>query len=206
MREGLLTHGTDAFRDEMIRAIKDLYSPPDVFEAAKARLESYWTLLDQGGQPSEEDAEATRELTERLIRVWPRLSNMAADNKRFGDEAGRIAASMFVVGWEGLETAYARSDGVVPLGRIDDVELELGMLEQKAKADKVEGVEDPGTAFLQLTAASFRRLTLTETERKNSPSPPPSTPALNGSSRKRSSKTRAARSKGSASSDTATAS
>ncbi|MEA3044577.1 MAG: hypothetical protein QOH47_2415 [Sphingomonadales bacterium] len=199
MAEGLQFYSTEAFRAEMLKGLAALWSVDD-YPANAARLVSYWTLCDQKGEPDVVEAEFVAELTRRLMRAWPPLSAMAADNQRFSDESGRIAASMFVVGWTGLETAYLRESGSVPLLRIDDVETELAGMEKKAGEAKVEGVGKPGTAFAEVASAAYLRLLLTETERKNSVSPPPSTPALNGSTLTPSKPTAAAKSKTSASS------
>lgn len=199
MAEGLQFHGADAFRAQMLVALKELWSPED-FEPHASRLRSYWALCDQNAQVDEAEAAAIRELTERLMRIWPALSRMAADNKRFSDESGRIAASMFIVGWTGLEVSYSRDAGTVPLAKIDKVEIELAAMETKAKADKVEGAADPGTAFVQLATAAYLRLVLTRDEEKNSSSPPPSKPDPLGSTKRPSKRTGAVRSKASASS------
>jgi hypothetical protein len=199
MAEGLQTHDTDAFRAEMLKALEALYSP-DQFAEAKARLVSFWALCDQNGKPEPDEAAAISDLTGRLIKAWRPLSAMAADNKRFQDECGRIAVSMFCIGWTGIETPYSREQGFVPLGKIDAVELDLAGLEKKARENKVEGVGSDGTAFMQLATAAYLRLALTWDEEKNSSSPPPSRPVLNGSTKRPSKRMGAARSKASASS------
>jgi len=200
MAEGLQYHNSEAFRAEMLKGLGQLWSPED-FEANKARLESYWALLDQGGVPDQSDAEAVGELNARLLRAWRPLTAMAADNKRFSDESGRIAASMFVVGWTGLDVAYAREDGAVPLARIDEVEERLAAMEVEAAANKVEGIGKPGTAWMELSTAAYMKLILTRDEEKNLSSPPPSKPGLNGSTKRPSKRTGAAKSKVSASSE-----
>jgi hypothetical protein len=204
MAEGLQFHGTEAFRDEMLKALRALWSSDD-FEPNASRLRNFWALCDQNAQSDEDEAAAIRELTERLMRAWPPLSKMAADNKRFSDESGRIAVSMFAVGWTGLEVAYSRDAGSVPLVKIDEVEIELTAMEVKAKADKVEGLAEPGTAFIQLATAAYLRLVLTRDEEKNSSSPPSSKPDPNGSTKRPSKPTGAATSKASASSKSAPA-
>ena len=204
MAEGLETHGADQFRAEMLKALQALWSPAD-FEPNAARLRSYWELLDQGGNPDPAESEHVSELTGRLIRAHRPLSKMAADNKRFADESGRIAISKFTVGWEGLDVSYTRESGAVPLERIDEVELALAGIEKKAKENRVEGVGEVGTAFMQLCTAAYLRLMLTKDQEKNSPSPPLSAAAPNGSTKRRSKPTGAARSKAPASSGSATA-
>ena len=123
---------------------------------------------------------------------------------RFVDESMKIAASMFIAGWSNVDLSYSRDAGRVPLQRLDELETWLEKVETAAKKDKVEGVADPGTAFVQLCNAAYSRLHLTEDEEKNSSSPPPSPPDQGGSTKKPSRKTGAAGSKASASSKSAT--
>ena len=55
--EGLEYHGSEAFRDEALRALRALWSDGD-YEANAARLRAYWTLIDQGGEPEPADVSA----------------------------------------------------------------------------------------------------------------------------------------------------
>lgn len=210
--EGLEYHSMDAIRGEVLVALKALYTP-DLFEASAARLRSFWALLDQnakaanGGkvEPDPAEEEAVNDLVERLTREWRPLARMGADNMRFVEESLRIAVSMFLVGWSGLDLAYRREDGRVPLGLIDELEEKLQAIERQAKADQVEGVGRPGMAFIELCNAAQKRLRLTEDEEKKSSSPPSSPPGRSGSKRKSSRKTAAASSRASASSGSETA-
>lgn len=205
LRRRALTFFTpEDIRAETLNALRQLWSE-DAYEANRARLESHWAMLDQGGTPSEDELAAVEELNSRLVRAWPKLAEMIADTMRFNDECGRIAASMFIVGWRGLSVPFSRESGVVPLGRIDEVESALHKLEKEAAENKVEGVLKPGMAFIQLTAAAYGKLALTRSEEKNSSSPPPSTPDPSGSTQPMSKPTGGRKSKASASSESATA-
>lgn len=197
--EGLEFHSKDAFRAETLKALQELWSPAD-FEAHSARLRAHWALLDQKGEPDEKEEAAINDLMGRLVREWRPLAVMAADNMRFGEESLGIAASMFVVGWRNVDVPYRRDAGRVPLELLDQVETWLTTTEKKAAEDKIDGVLEPGMAFLQLCNAAYGRLHLTGQEEKNSSSPPHSPPSRNGSTRRRSTRTAGARSKASASS------
>lgn len=198
VRAGLQPHTDATLRAEVLRGLKALWSP-DVFSSEAARLQSFWALLDQGGDVDQLEAAAVAELSARVYRTWTPYAEMLADNIKFSRESLRIAASMFLAGWRGMKTAYTRENGMVPRNRVYDLERELFDMEEEAAKNNVEGVGEPGTAYKQLALAAYLRLTLTETERKNLPSPPPSSAALNGSTRKSSKRTRARSSKVSAS-------
>jgi hypothetical protein len=191
--EGLKYHQVDDFREETLKALKQLWSAED-YEENAARLQAYWNLVDQNGTPDDAEKTAVDELTERLADVWRPLAKMAADNMEFVEEAQKIALAMFLVGWSGVDLGYSREAGRVPLERL------LGAMEEQAIADKVEGVERPGIAFLQLCNAASARLYLTRDEEKNSSSPPPVQPDQAGSTKKPSVKTEGAPSKAPASS------
>jgi hypothetical protein len=178
--EGLTYHSKEDIRAEMLRALAALYSPDDC-ASATARLRSYWALLDQSGTPAEADIAAVDDLVARLTREWPPLARAGADNMRFLEESMSIAVSMFVVGWTGLDLSYRRNDGRVPLDLIDELEDALQALERQAKADKVEGVGRPGTAWVELCNAAHARLSLTKEEEKKSSSPPSAPPVRSGS-------------------------
>jgi hypothetical protein len=197
--EGLEYHNQDAFRDETLRALRALWSE-ETYQANEDRLRNYWALVEQGGKPDEAETEAVAKLSESLSREWERLRVMAADNMQFVDESLKIALSMFLVGWTGVPLSYSREGGRVPLEKLDELEDWLEKQEKAALEANIEGVLQPGTAFLELCNAAYKRLHLDKDEEKNSSSPPPAPSARNGSKTKRSPKTAAARSKASASS------
>lgn len=183
--EGLVYHDQEAFRAAALEALKALWSP-EVYKTEAARLRSHWELVEQGGVPDPAEKAAVEELIDRLGRADKRLSALAADNGEFIEETMRIAASMFVAGWTGLDLGYSREEGRVPLDLMDKVESALFDAEQKAIADKVEGAGPAGLAWMQLCNACQSRLRLTKDEEKNSSSPPPAPPGRSGSKTKRS--------------------
>lgn len=199
--EGLVYHDQAVFRAVALEALKALWKPESLYEENAARLRSYWELVEQGGDPDQAEKSAFDELIDRLGRADKRLAGLAADNGEFIEETMRIAASMFVSGWSGLDLAYSREEGRVPLELMDKVEEALFDAEQQAVADKIDGAGPPGLAWMQLCNACQTRLRLTRQEEKNSSPPPPAPPGRSGSRTKRSRKTAASSSKASASSE-----
>lgn len=196
--EGLQYHNDEEVRAEALRGLKALWSAED-YEPNAARLRAYWELVDQNGRPTDTEEQAVSELSARLSESWSPLARMAADNQRLIEESMKIAASMFVVGWRGVPIPYSREAGRVPLEKLDELEAWLLKQEKDAVENGIEGAA-PTLAFIQLCNAAYSRLNLTKDEEKNSESPPPSSPGLNGSTTKPSRKTAGARSRTSASS------
>jgi hypothetical protein len=196
--EGLIYHGKEEMREEMLRALRALYDPA-TFETSAGRLRSYWALLDQDGKPAAEDEADVSELVGRVTREWRPLRQLAVDNDEFGERSLEIAVSMFLAGWSGIDLAYRMEEGRTPLDLIEKLREKLVEIEEKAVADKVEGAF-PGLAFMQLCLAAQRHLGLQQDEEKNSDSPPSIPRGRNGSTKRRSGKTGASKSKASASS------
>lgn len=202
--EGLVYHDDEEIRAAVLDALQRRWSP-DVFEKEAARLRSFWTLLDQKGEPEEEEQQQVGELIQRIFRDDERLGAIEADNAEFVEESLRIAVSMFVMGWSNVEIAYSRENGLVPSGTLTRLARWLADTERKAVEDKVKGVIRPGVAWLQLCNRCQSQLRLTQDEEKNSSSPPPAPQDRSGSTTKPSRKTAAASSKASASSEPAPA-
>jgi hypothetical protein len=196
--EGLIYHAKEELRDEMLRALRALYDPA-TFETSASRLRSLWALIDQEGKVDEQEQADLNELVGRVTREWRPLRQMASDNEEFAEQSLTIAVSLFLVGWTGIDLPYRMEEGRTPIALIEKVGEKLREIEEKAAADKVEGVS-PGLAYLQLCLAAQRHLGLQGDEEKNSDSPPSIPKGRNGSTMKRSSKTGASRSKASASS------
>lgn len=217
---GLQFHNPGSFREEMLRALPKLWTPAD-FEVNKGRLQAYWDAADRFeeavkqwraagavGEPPEltfdrEEARRVAELQAGLVEHWPRLAIMTANNKLFLEESPRVAASMVLAGWSGIDVPFALDAGVVPMATIDAVEDALEEVEQSARGRSIAVGED-GTAFMELIARCLRELNLSGDEEKNSPSPSPAPSDPNGSTTKPSEPTEDARSQASASSEGST--
>jgi hypothetical protein len=154
--EGLTYHPAGAFRAEMLRALASLYAPEDR-EAAAARLQTYWQVVDAGTAQDPAEEAAVNDLSLRLTEAWPPLARLGAANLQFVDAAPSVAVAMLCVGWSGLDVPHRRQVHV-PLTLIDRVAERLAEIERQAVADKVEGVGAPGTAFAELCSAAMARL------------------------------------------------
>jgi hypothetical protein len=176
--ENLRSHDKHAVRDEMLKALKELWSE-ETFYAEEGRLKSYWDASDQfaelggEGEFNHPDKAHVENLNERIVDAWPPLRKMVADIREVRSESPRHLLRIVLIGWTGIDLPFAREGGTVPVERIDDLEAAIGVLEAGHKG-AVEGV-DPGVAFVQLCLEASKMLFLSEIERKNSVSPSPST-------------------------------
>ncbi|HEX5183585.1 MAG TPA: hypothetical protein VFW19_10595 [Allosphingosinicella sp.] len=195
--EGLQYHSKEAIRAEALRALEALYSP-EQFAAVRGVLLDAWLRTDQNIPLAAAEQAEIDDLTSRLIKAWKPLAVMSADNRQFFDESLRIALSLFLIGWSGLDLAFRFEMNRVPLDLLDEVEEALRAIEAKAIGDKVAGVGAEGLAFLQLCTAAQGKMGLSKEQEKNSDSPPSSQPVPNGSTTPSSSKTAGVRSKASA--------
>lgn len=183
--EGLRNWSDEAVQAEIIRAMRELWAgDDDLLRANEGRLRNFWETVKQAAKdPSivmdANEGDAVGELTMKLIDHWPPLRRMNADNLRFSEDAPKIALSMYLAGWEGIETGFRLIAGRVPIEVLDELEREIGKIEAKAVADKVEGIT--GIGFVELTLHALGRMSLTKDAEKNSPSPSPSSDDQNGS-------------------------
>jgi hypothetical protein len=193
VEQGLRRHSDIAIRAEMITALEKLWSP-DLFSQHEPILRAYWDALDQHNHkiselPFEErltvtfdhpDQKGVEELIDRIIKAWPPLRSMAADNLAFAQQSPALFACCVVVGWDNVDVPFALDCGSVPYDRIEDVGDWLEELEEK-HAGKIEGIGAPGTAFKQLCIHAGAALYLTKEEAKNFGSPSPTTSTQNTS-------------------------
>lgn len=176
-------HGTTAFRDEMLVGLAKLWTPSD-FDTHSSRLRAYWAAADaletrlsewkgagaKGDAPTIDlpDEEVTQviDLQRRLADAWQPLATMAADNAHFLEESPRVALSMVLTGWSGIDVPFALEQGRVPMATIDRVETALAKIEQQARSRSI-AVGADGTAFAQIQSRALRELNLGEDEEKN---------------------------------------
>jgi hypothetical protein len=154
---GLRFHASEQIRAEVMLALRQLWSPEE-FAASEKRLQAFWATMDACGEPDPAEAAAIDDLLDRLERHWPRLARMAADNAEFAEDALPIAASLFIVGWSGVDVAFQRFAGEVPLHVIDELRDALGRIEDQAITGGVADIEK-GLAFAQLINAASARIT-----------------------------------------------
>jgi len=207
---GLKFHQVDDVRAETLKALQTLWSP-ELYGEHAARLEAYWkasdtydrlvrdwqaagaageapdlkTLIDQA------EVDSIRDLQNRLGDAWPPLAMMAADNALWLEEMPRVALSMVLAGWSGIDLPFRMEEGRVPLAVIDQIEKALSKAEDAAIARNVS-IGAKGLAFQMLLARGLQELNLGGVEEKNSPSPSPAASSPNGSMTSTSSKTEGA--------------
>ena len=173
--EGLRYHAQEAVEAEALRAMRALWSgDDDQLRANETRLTTFWETLRQAQTDKtividQQEAETVINALTQISDAWPMLRQMNADNLRFNDDARKIAIGMFVAGWSGLETSFRMENGRIPLDLIDAVQEELDAIDDRAMADKVEGVV--GIAFMELGNHAMSLLNLGADTEKNSPSP-----------------------------------
>lgn len=182
---GLKFHGPAEVRAETLKALENLWSA-DGFSEHSGRLDAFWRASDayekavrdwrQAGGTGEEpdlfkliareEVEAIQSLQERLSDAWPALAAMAADNSLFMEESPRVALTMVLAGWSGIDLPFAMEDGRVPMLTIDRLEKKLTDVERQAVERNID-IGAPGLAFMQLTSRALTELNLGGVEEKN---------------------------------------
>jgi hypothetical protein len=177
---GLTHHDDQAVRAEYLKALKRLWSEADYAKGSAALL-SVWERIDGGIDVPQAELESAGHLLSEVQRNWPPLRVMLADNYAFFQDAPRLALGLFLRGWTGLETVYAREADQVPMAVIDRLETELNRLDRDAVERNVADAM-PGAAYSQLASHALSLLNLTRDEEKNSQSlsPTASTPTPSG--------------------------
>lgn len=196
---GLKFHQVEEVRAETLKALAALWSP-EQYEGHAARLDAYWKASDIFDQQVREwqsagatgeapdigalidavEVDRIRDLQNRLGDAWPALAMMAADNALWLEEMPRVALSMVLAGWSGIDLPFRMEEGRVPLAVIDQIEKALATAEDAAIARNVS-IGSKGLAFQLLLARALQELNLGGSEEKNSPSPSPAASSPNGS-------------------------
>ncbi|MDQ4421471.1 hypothetical protein OOT33_13670 [Sphingobium sp. DEHP117] len=190
IQEGLRSHDVAKLREETLNGLRELWSE-QVFAEQEGRLRAFWDAYDQHEQEQEgkEDPEpfehpdkaAMMELSERITRAWAPLLRMVADNNEWDETWPKLIASITVAGWRDLDARYERSEGIVGLDCLDEMEKALDAVEAQAMTDQVDGVIGHGTAFRQLIVRCIRLFSVSKAEEKNSESPSKSSTTPNTS-------------------------
>lgn len=193
LEEGIIFHGSDRIREEILVGLKSLWSP-ETYEQSVETLKAYWAAQDdyqqqaslhakgQAGKdnpepfpPFEYDKEigaACDELIRKVTEAWRPIRQMVADNADFGELTAPAMVAVVVKSWKNLSVRATRERGYLTLSGAQAIEEALADLEKK------HGIE-PGSAWTELFVACTKRMYLDEEEAKNSASPSPSemTPA-----------------------------
>ncbi len=143
-------------------------------------VDKYATIRAKAEQKielSKEEVDWIEELDSQLFDNWRPLSRMRRKNDEWFEYAPRYAIATIVRGWNNFTVPFKLDAGYLKTDLVRKIAAELADIEQKARAEKVDGIGADGTAFLQLWVACLDRTRLTEDEEKNSPAP--SQPSLN---------------------------
>jgi hypothetical protein len=182
--EGLMLHDKDALRGAYVTALREAFDE-EAAEAAAAQFRELWAKVDQDIEADPDEVAAAQGLLDRLARNDRALRTMMADNTRFMADAPKLAIGMLLVGWSGLPQPFRRSEGVVALEDIDEVQGALRKIEDAGIAANVEGVS-AGLSFIELCNHALDLLNLSKDEEGKSQSPSPSPAIPNGSKMKKS--------------------
>jgi hypothetical protein len=170
IREGLVYHSTQAFRDELLKALRQFWDVP-TFEEQEGRLLSFWSAADEHEKASigvvdpkpfeHPDAKAIEELTARVTADWEPLRHMASDVIAFQSESPIMALATLVTGWENLDADYARDlDAYIGSASMDAMEAVQAAL-RSIETDPVHKDDPaivPGLAWMQTLMEAGRRM------------------------------------------------
>lgn len=170
--EGLEYHSLNDIRDCILEGFKANYTP-ESYEQGEPRLKAYWEAVDHALkereklQMSEAEIAHANALISAIVESWLPARVMLAQLDTYNEMIGKIAISVFCIGWSDLNVTFKREADVIPLETVDDVEDALAAAEaQNAKADGVL----KGLAFIELCNHALSCLGLAKEEEKNSSS------------------------------------
>lgn len=169
--DGLATYSQEEFDAEKFKAI-DLYWEPDVAVQYRLKFVELLEKIKQGIDCTPEELAWINDLDETLFDAHKPLRVMRRKTGEFNEFAPRYAMAVYLAGWRNLDAPFKLDAGVISQESIDLVAKELG----KLGAEHCPAA--PSAPFIELYVATSRRLSLTEEEEKNSPSPsqPTATP------------------------------
>jgi hypothetical protein len=177
--DNLRMYSTDEFTSEKEVAIKALWSAEDA-QSILGRFRNMIECEKQNIDLSDEDIDwryGKEGLEERLLENHRPLAVMKRKTNEYFEYSPRYAIGTILKGWKNLDMPFRLEAGYMKTADVATLAKHLIAIEEKAIADKVEGVGLTGTAFLELWIACVDRTRLTGDEEKNLPAP--SLPTLN---------------------------
>lgn len=168
--DNLRTYSAEEFAAEKELAIKKLWSEED----AQPILDRFRTIaasVQQKIELSEEDLTWSAALDDELFDNHRPLSVMRRKTNDYFEYSPRYAIGTILKGWKNLDMPFRLEAGYMKTSDVAVLAKHLIAIEEKAIADKVEGVGLTGTAFLELWIACMDRTRLTGDEEKNLPAP-----------------------------------
>jgi len=187
MREaGLVRHTDEDIRAVTRAELERLWSADD-YAAGIARLDVYWTALDDWNLARKDEPELTFDydsdelaaidgLSDNLFRASETLRRMVADNADAGDLSPVLLVAAVVKDFAGLAAKRQIEGGYLTLECAYKVRDALAKFENERELTT-------GAAWLDLMVACVRRMNLDADTAKNSGSPSPSEPDQQSSSK-----------------------
>lgn len=174
---GLETHDTATIRSEFEIGLREMWDE-ETFEAQMPVIRAYWEAMDdhelqKKDQPELEwsyDADIERayeELMRKVVKNWPRLREMNADNDQFAQMSFPLLAIVTIKSLTGLDVKRRIDRGYFTLETI------FAIRDALAEFEKKNGLVE-GLAWMELCTACARRMRLTTEEVGNSGSQSPS--------------------------------
>ena len=168
--DNLRTYSADDFAAEKEVAIKALWSAEDA-QPILDRFRSIDQCVKQKIDLSDEDVAWSAELDDTLFENHRPLAVMRRKTNDYFEYSPRYAIGTILKGWKNLDMPFRLEAGYMKTADVATLAKHLIAIEEKAIADKVEGVGLTGTAFLELWIACMDRTRLTGDEEKNLPAP-----------------------------------
>lgn len=181
VEEGVSRHDGAAIRAEILVAIKHL-SGDDGYAKIAPALKDVWEARDQFELQRADEPDLVFEYDQEILdgadlavnkvmKQWPPLRMMVADNIDFNDMVPLVVASVVVNSWTGLKVPREIDRGYLTTECITAVKDAL----DKFEADNQELYDlEPGTAWAELFGACAMRMALDKEEAGNSASLSPS--------------------------------
>jgi hypothetical protein len=169
--DGLVTYSQEDFNAEKFKAI-DLYWAADAAVEYRLKFVELIEKMKQGIELTPEELAWIDDLEEQLFDAHKPLRVMRRKTGEFNEFAPRYAMAVYLSGWRNLDVPMKLDAGVISQESIEAVAKALTKLGEEHSPNA------PSAPFIELYIAATRRLSLTEDEEKNSPSPsqPTATP------------------------------
>ena len=168
--DNLRRYSAEEFIAEKEVAIKTLWSDEDA-QPILGRFRNIDQCVKQKIELTDEDVAWSAELDDTLIENHRPLAVMRRKTNDYFEYSPRYAIGTMLMGWKNLDMPFRLDVGYMKTSDVVTLAKHLIAIEEKALADKVEGVGLTGTAFLELWVACLDRSRLTGDEEKNLPAP-----------------------------------
>lgn len=162
--DGLMLYDDEDFTSEKMKAI-DLYWQADVAVQYRMKFVEIIEKAKQGIDLTPEELAWINDLEEQLFDAHKPLRVMRRKTGEFNEFAPRYALSVYLAGWRGIDVPFKLDAGVIDQSCIEAMGRALTKLGEEHCPDA------PSTPFIELYVAATSRLSLSQEDEKNSPSP-----------------------------------